>query len=62
MTGNLARRIQRLEGAWHGGKQIIAVWRGPQDDEAVTKAERESERTGRPILVVRIRRFADAQL
>lgn len=53
MTSRFTRRIEELEQRTGRGKDIITFWSGPQDDERVRQAEREADRTGRPLLVIR---------
>lgn len=53
MNGNLARRIDGLEQRSGQGKDVIAFWSGPQDNEKLAAAERLSRETGRPLLVIR---------
>jgi hypothetical protein len=53
MKGNLARRIEGLEQRDGKGKDIIVFWSGPEDNGKVTEAQRESDRTGRSLLIIR---------
>lgn len=53
MTNRFTRRIEELEQRTGKGKDIITFWSGPQDDDKVKAAEREAERTGRPLLIIR---------
>ena len=49
----LARRITELEQRTGNGKDIITLWGGPQDNARVAEAQRLSDATGRPLLVIR---------
>lgn len=53
MTGRLTRRIEELEQREGKGKDIITFWSGPQDDAKIAEAEREADRTGRPLLIIK---------
>lgn len=60
MTNRFTRRIEELEQRAGTGRDIITFWSGPQDDEKVKAAKVESERTGRPLLIIRWKDVEDA--
>lgn len=61
MTSRFTRRIEELEERSGTGKDVIVFWSGPQDDEKVRAAEREAERTGRPLLIIRWKDVDEAE-
>ena len=59
MTNRFTRRIEELEQRTGKGRDIITFWSGPQDDDKVKAAEREADRTGRPLLIIRWKEVAE---
>ena len=60
MSNRFTRRVEELEQRSGIGTDIIIFWSGPQDDEKVREGEREAERTGRSLLIIRWMDVADA--
>ena len=52
MTGNLARRVQQLEGGSQDRPQVYVFRRGPEDDAALEMARCQAEKDGKLLVIV----------